>query len=156
MHVTRNAKALQKFAVDERLEAGIVLMGSEVKSLRARRADLDGAYAGLSAGELYLYKAFIAPYEQAGAFGHEPKRTRKLLVHRHELEKLSGKLSVRGYTLVPLSLYFKDGKAKVELGLARAKDAEDRREDLKKKAAEREMRGAVAVRRGRAPAGRKG
>jgi SsrA-binding protein len=147
---------MQKFTVDERIEAGLVLMGSEVKSLRARRVDLDGAYAGLSGGELFLYKATIAPYEQAGTFGHDPRRTRKLLVHRHEIEKLSGKLSVRGYTLVPLSLYFKDGKAKVELGLARAKDVADRREELKKKAAEREVRGAVAVRRGKAPGGRHG
>ena len=130
-------------------EAGMVLKGSEVKSLRAKRADLEGAYASIERGELYLHKMFIGPYEQAGVFGHEPKDKRKLLVKRRELERLSGKLTMRGYTLVPLRVYFKDGWAKVELGLAKGKDVGDRREDLKRKAALDEARRAMRRGRGR-------
>ena len=120
----------------------MVLQGSEVKSLRARQADLDGAYGVIHGGELWLHKAYIAPYAQAAAFGHEPRQKRKLLVHRHQIERLTGRLAVRGYTLIPLQMYFKGGKAKVELGLAKNKNVADRREDLKKKADMREARAA--------------
>jgi SsrA-binding protein len=141
--VCRNSKALARFSIDERIEAGLVLMGSEAKSLRARRGDLDGSYARIDKGELYLYKMYIAPYAQATAFGHDPKRTRKLLVHRDELEKLTGKLALRGYTLLPVQVYFKNGRAKIELGLAKAKDMEDKREDIKRKVELREAKVAM-------------
>lgn len=143
LQVCRNSKALARFHIDERLEAGMVLTGSEVKSLRAKRADLDGAYARVENGELVLHKMYVGPYAQATAFGHEPKRSRKLLAHKHEIEKLTGKLAVRGYTLVPIQVYFKNGKAKVELGLAKAKDMEDKRQDLKREAEMREARAAM-------------
>lgn len=147
--VCRNSKALARFTIDERFEAGMVLLGSEVKSLRDKRGDLDGAYAGLQQGELMLFKMYIGPYAQATAFGHEPKRPRKLLAHRHEIEKLTGKLALRGYTLVPLLVYFKNGKAKVELGLAKAKDVGDRREELKRETDLREAKAAMARGRSR-------
>jgi SsrA-binding protein len=148
LQVCRNSKALARFVIDERLEAGMVLTGSEVKSLRDKKADLDGSYAGLQQGELMLFKMYIGPYAQANAFGHEPKRARKLLAHRHEIEKLTGKLALRGYTLVPLSVYFKEGRAKVELGLAKAKDIGDRRQDVKREADLREAKAAMARGRG--------
>jgi SsrA-binding protein len=141
--VCSNSKARQRYAIEETFEAGMVLMGSEVKSMRAKRADLEGAYASIDRGELFLHKMFVAPYEQAGPFGHEPKRTRKLLVKSTELKRLTGKLALRGYTLIPLRVYFKGGYAKVEVGLAKAKDVEDRREDLKKKADLREAKTAM-------------
>lgn len=141
--VCRNPKALKSYDIEWKLEAGMMLMGSEVKSLRARKADLDGAFASVDQGELYLHKMHIAPYEQAGPFGHENKRTRKLLVHRAEIEKLVGKLAHRGYTLVPLSVYFKEGRAKVELGLGKGKKTDDRREDIKKEIDMRETRAAI-------------
>lgn len=147
--VCRNTKGITRFTVDERLEAGMVLRGSEVKSLRDRKADLEGAYARIEAGELVLHKMYIAPYAQATAFGHEPKRSRKLLAHRSEIERLTGKLAVRGYTLVPIQVYFKDGRAKIELGLAKAKDMEDKREDIKRKTDLREAKAAMARGRGR-------
>ena len=115
--------------------------------MRARRAPLDGAYASAEKGELLLHKLHIAPYEQAGIFGQETRRTRKLLAHKHEIEKLASKLALRGCTLVPLAVYFKDGRAKIELGLGWPKHKEDRREDLKKKAAARETRAALGAKR---------
>jgi SsrA-binding protein len=146
--VCRNTKTLARYTVDERLEAGMVLCGSEAKSLRARKGDLEGSYARIDKGELYLYKMYVAPYAQATAYGHEPKRTRKLLVHGHEIEKLTGKLALRGYTLLPMQVYFKNGRAKIELGLAKAKDIGDKREDLKRKAELREVKAAVDKGRG--------
>jgi SsrA-binding protein len=147
--VCRNSKALVRWAVDERLEAGMVLTGSEVKSLRAKRADLDGSYARVDQGELTLHKMFIGPYEQATVFGHEPKRTRKLLAHKHEIERLAGKLATRGYTLIPMQVYFKGGRAKIELGLAKAKDVGDKRETLKREVDLREAKAAMNQGRGR-------
>lgn len=146
--VCRNPRATQRFDVEERLEAGMALTGSEVKSLRLRRADIEGAYASIDRGELWLHGMHIAPYEQAGPhFGHEPKRSRKLLVHRREIERLRGKLSMRGYTLVPLRVYFRRGKAKIELGLGRGKRLHDRREEIRRKQDLAEAR--EAARRGR-------
>jgi SsrA-binding protein len=141
--VCRNPKALKGYDIEERLEAGMILTGSEVKSLRLRRADLEGGYASVDRGELVLHKVHIAPYEFAGAFGHEPKRSRKLLVHRKELERWDGRLATRGYTIVPLSIYFKGGFAKVELGLGKARKVSDRREELKREHDLREAREAV-------------
>jgi SsrA-binding protein len=141
--VCRNPKAQHDYEIEERLEAGLVLIGSEVKSLRARRADIDGAYAALTNGELFLHNAHIAPYEQAGAFGHEPKRVRKLLVHRQEITRMIGKLQQRGYTLIPLQVYFKAGRAKVELGLGKGRTTGDRRQQLRSDIAEKEAREAI-------------
>jgi SsrA-binding protein len=146
--VTTNSKSLGRYAVGERFEAGLILMGSEVKSLRAKKADLEGAYASIDRGELYLHKMFIGPYAQATSYAHEPKRSRKLLAHSHEIEKLTGKLAQRGFTLIPTRVYFKAGRAKVELGLAKPKDMEDRREDIKKKLDLREAKVAMAKGRG--------
>lgn len=142
--VCRNSKALVRFTIDERLEAGMVLTGSEVKSLRARHGDLDGAYARIEGSDLVLHKMYIGPYVQASAFGHELKRSRRLLAHRHEIEKLTGKLAQRGYTLVPLQVYFKGGRAKIELGLAKAKDIGDKREDIKRATDLREAKAAMS------------
>jgi SsrA-binding protein len=142
--VCSNGKTLARFAVDEKFEAGMVLTGSEVKSLRDRKADLDGAYARVERGELMLYKMYIGPYAQANSFGHELKRPRKLLAHRHEIEKLTGKLALRGYTLLPVQVYFKEGRAKIELGLAKPKDIGDKREDIKRAVELREAKAAMS------------
>lgn len=141
--VCRNPKATKAYDIEEKVEAGMILMGSEVKSLRARRADLEGAYATIERGEVFLHKMHIAPYEQASYFGHEPKRTRKLLLNRGEIERWEGRLTTKGYTVVPLAVYFKGGHAKVELGLAKSRNAGDRREELKKKADIKEAREAM-------------
>ncbi len=141
--VCRNPKATKMFDIEERVEAGMVLTGSEVKSLRARRADLEGAYANIERGEVVLHKMHIAPYEQAGAFGHEPKRTRKLLLNRREIERWEGRLTAKGYTIVPLAVYFKNGYAKVELGLGKGKRVADRREELKREVDLKEARAAI-------------
>ncbi|MDD9933766.1 MAG: SsrA-binding protein SmpB [Myxococcales bacterium] len=141
--VCRNPKATREYEIEERLECGLVLTGSEVKSLRAKHADLEGAYASVDRDELYLHKMHIGPYEQAGHFGHETKRSRKLLAHRHQIQRLMGKLATRGYTLVPIQVYFKNGRAKVELGLARGRKQGDRRETLRREADLREARAAM-------------
>jgi len=145
--VCSNPKANKRIDVEERYEAGLVLTGSEVKSLRARRADLEGAYASFEGGELWLHHMHIAPYEQAGPFGHDPRRKRKLLLHDHELKRVHGRLTTRGYTVLPLRVYFKNGWAKIEIGMGKGKRVVDRREDLKRKADLREAR--KAVQRGR-------
>ena len=141
--VCRNPKAQHDFEIEEKLEAGMVLTGSEVKSLRARRADLEGAYASVDGAELFLHHMHIAPYEQAGPFGHEPRRTRKLLVHRAQIQRLLGQLAHRGYTLIPLQVYFKDGRAKVELALGKGKKRGDRRDDIRRDIDLREARDAM-------------
>ena len=149
LQVCRNPKATHRYAIDERIEAGMQLVGSEVKSLRDKKADLEGAYARIDDGELYIHKMYIGPYAQATMFAHDPKRSRKLLAHRQEIEKLTGKLAIRGYTLIPLQVYFKNGRAKIELGLAKAKDMEDKREDIKRKVELREAKVAMGQNRGR-------
>lgn len=146
--VCSQPKAHQRYDIEDRIEAGMVLSGSEVKSLRARNADLEGSYASFTNDELWLHKMHIAPYEQASAFPHDPTQPRKLLVRGSEIEKLRGRLTQRGYTLVPLKVYFKNGWAKIELGLGKGKRTIDRRQDLKKKADLREARAAMAKGRG--------
>ncbi|MGE0789581.1 MAG: SsrA-binding protein SmpB [Sandaracinaceae bacterium] len=142
--VCRNPKATKTYDIEERVEAGMVLQGSEVKSLRLRRADLEGSYAHVENGEVFLHKMHIAPYEQAGPFfGHDPRRVRKLLLSRAQIEKLGGRLTQRGYTLVPLACYFKGGYAKVELGLGKGRRTTDKREDLKRATDMREARESV-------------
>ena len=145
--VCSHGRALHDYEIEDRLEAGMVLVGSEVKSLRARRADLEGSYAAISNGELFLYGMHIGPYEQAGKFGNQTKRTRKLLVHGEQIKKLVGQLGETGYTLVPLRVYFKGGRAKVELGLGKGRKRTDRREQLKKEIDLREARDAMSRRK---------
>jgi SsrA-binding protein len=122
----------------------LVLLGSEVKSLRAGRLQLKDSYAHVEGGEAYLIGAHIAPYEFSREGGHDPERTRKLLLKRREIDKIGGLLAERGLTLIPLQVYFKEGKAKVELGLAKGKTSYDKRETIKKRDAAREMERATA------------
>jgi len=141
--VCRNPKAAQRYEIDERIEAGMVLYGTEVKSLRARRANLEGAYCRIDHDELYLFGMHIAAYEQGGHAGHETQRRRKLLVHKREIENLRGRLTMRGYALVPLQVYFKNGVAKVQLGLGRGKKKGDERESIRRQEDLKEARAAM-------------
>lgn len=134
-----NRQARHNYFIDETYEAGLVLVGSEVKSLRDGKANLVDSYAQIRHGEAFLINAYISPYAGANQFNHEPTRTRKLLLHGREIERLTGKTKERGLTLIPLKLYFKGGRAKVELGLARGKKLYDKRETLRRKVAEREV-----------------
>lgn len=142
--ISRNRKARHNYYVEQVFEAGVKLLGSEVKSLRDGKLQLKDAYARFEDHELYLVNAHIAPYPQATHEQHEPERDRKLLMHRRELNRLEHKLSISGNTLIPLSLYFKGGNVKVELGLCRGKKLFDKRHDLKKSQAKREMARAHA------------
>ena len=129
--VAANKKAYHNFILEDRIEAGVALLGSEVKSLRCGQADLTGSYARVAGGECWLVGAKIAQYQQAGLMGHEPTRKRKLLLHRHEIHRITTKLDQRGYTLVPLRIYFSErGIAKVELALARGKRKYDKRQAI--------------------------
>jgi len=121
------------------MEAGIALTGTEVKSLRAGRVNLRDSYATVEKGELWLLGMHISPYEQGNIFNHDPLRPRKLLMHKYEIRRLLGKVQRTGYTLVPTKIYFKNGRAKVEVALARGKTLYDKRQALAKKEAEREM-----------------
>ena len=141
--VCSNPKALQRFEIEQRLECGIALAGPEVKSLRARAANLEGAFGGITDMELWLQKFYIGPYPQAGYIQLEPRRSRKLLAHKREIEKLWGKLAQRGYTLIPLRVYFKNGHAKVELGLGKAIKRGDKRQALREEIALRDARDAI-------------
>ena len=145
--VAQNRRARFDYAIDERFEAGIALTGSEVKSLREANVALSDAYAALRGDELWLLNCRIGEYKAAAAFGHAPLRERRLLLHRSEIEKLRGKLEQRGYTLIPMSLYFKGGWAKVELGLGKGKTHEDRREHIAERESRREMDRALSHRR---------
>jgi SsrA-binding protein len=137
--VASNRKAYHDYFIDETLEAGLVLLGTEVKSLRAGRANLRDSYVEPRAGELYLIGAHISPYEQGNIANHEPLRPRKLLVHKEELGRLLAKVAEKGYTLVPTRLYFSGPHAKVEVALARGKRQYDKRVALAKKDAQREV-----------------
>ena len=135
-----NRKARHEYEVLDSFEAGIVLKGSEVKSLRLGNANLQDSYAYMKQAELWLSGMHINPYEQANILNHEPRRERKLLLHKKEIRKLVGKTSEKGLTLIPLKVYFKNGRAKVELGLCRGKRSYDKRAAIKKRDTEREMR----------------
>ena len=137
--VAQNRRARFDYTVEDTLEAGLQLMGSEVKSLREGTANLNDAYALPHGKELFLHHAHIGPYKPSTVFGHEPLRKRKLLMHRAELDRWSAKVIERGYSIIPLSLYFKNGRAKVELGLCRGKTHEDRRQDIKERDTRREL-----------------
>jgi SsrA-binding protein len=137
--VATNRRARQKFQVEERMEAGIQLKGSEVKSLRDGKAQLGDAYAVVDRGEVWLRNLHISPYAPASDQNHDPERPRKLLLHRNEIERLIGKTQQRGLTLIPTRIYFKGSHAKVELALARGKEGRDRRREI----AERDVRREV-------------
>ncbi len=148
--VTVNRKARHDYFIDETVEAGIVLTGSEVKSLRDGRANLKDSYARVDRGQAVLLNAHISPYDPAHRDNHDPTRTRRLLLHRREIDRLEGKLNQRGLSLVPLRLYFNErGRAKVELGLGRGKKQYDKRQSIKEREARRETDRALrSARRG--------
>jgi SsrA-binding protein len=138
--VTQNRKAFHDYFIEETFEAGIMLTGTEVKSLRAGKANLKDSYARIKDGEIFLLNTHISPYTQADGFKqHDPERTRKLLLHKKEILKLLGKTREKGYTLVPTKIYFKDGKAKVEIGLAKGKTSYDKRDSIKARDVKREI-----------------
>jgi len=137
--VARNPRATHDYHIEDRFEAGIVLTGTEVKSLRQGKASIKEAFGLLRGGELWLEGMHITPYEQGNRHNHEPVRSRKLLLHRREIERLIGATQQKGFALVPLELYFRRGRAKVMLGLGKGKKMHDRREDIKRRLADREM-----------------
>lgn len=138
--ICQNRKAHFLYAVEDRYEAGLALTGTEVKSLRQGKASIVEAFAQPIGDELYLVNMHIPPYEQGNIYNTDPTRMRKLLLHRREIDQLIGAATRKGYTLVPLSVYFKNGRAKVEIGVGKGKKAFDKREDIKKKDVERDMR----------------
>lgn len=139
--IATNRKALRDYAIYEQVEAGIELAGTEVKSLRQGNVSLEEGYAAVESDEVFLYDVNIAPYAQGNIFNRDPKRKRKLLLHRDEIRRLFGRTTLRGYTLIPLRMYFSDrGRAKVELALCRGKKMYDHREELRRRALEREDR----------------
>ncbi len=137
--ISVNKKARHRYHIEDTVEAGLVLLGSEVKSLRHGRVSIMEGYVRLEAGEGWLVDVHIPPYEQANRQNHEPLRARKLLLHKKEIERLFGKISRQGDTLVPLRLYFRRGKAKLEIGLGRGKKLHDKRQNQKSRDADREM-----------------
>jgi SsrA-binding protein len=145
--ICRNRRAFHDYQIGDRLECGIVLTGTEVKSLREGNTSLEEAYAKLENGEVWLIGSDIPEYSMGNQLNHKTKRPRKLLLHRQEIEKFAGKASQRGFTLVPLRMYFKQGRAKVEIGVARGKQSYDKRQDKKKADADREIRRAISDRR---------
>ena len=137
--IADNRKARYAYAIDETIEAGIMLMGSEVKSLRSGKAQMTDAYAVVEDGEVWLRNLHIPPYEPASRENHEPERQRKLLLHKGEIERLIGKTAEKGLTLIPLRIYFKGSRAKVELALARGKEGRDRRRQIADRDVRREV-----------------
>ncbi len=144
--VTENRKARHHYHILETYEAGLALTGTEVKSLRAGKANLQDSFARVENGELMLYNMHISPYKQGNQFNHEPKRTRRLLMHKHEILRLLGKTREKGLALIPLKVYFKRGLAKVELALAKGKKLYDRRQEIADRDAKREMERALKER----------
>ena len=145
--IAENRRARHDYQLLDRFEAGLVLTGTEVKSLRSGRATLAQAWADIRDGEAWLHGAEIAVYDQGNRANHEPTRSRKLLLHRREIDRLYGQIREKGLTLVPTRLYFKDGKVKVELALARGKDVRDKRRTLVERDAKRQMERAMKARR---------
>jgi SsrA-binding protein len=137
--ICQNKKAFYHYFIEETVQAGISLLGSEVKSLREGKVNLGDSYGDIKRSEVFLVDAHISPYPQANRLNHDPLRTRKLLLHKKEINRLIGKVEQRGYTLIPVKLYFVNGKVKVDLALAKGKKLFDKRETLKKKTMEREM-----------------
>jgi SsrA-binding protein len=141
--VCTHPRAKRDYDIEENYEAGIELKGSEVKSLRGNQASIKESFAMIRDEEIFLVNSYIAPYEQASVFNHDPRRERKLLLNKREIQRLMGKTLIRGYTLIPLKIYFKRGKAKVDLALGKGKKVHDKRDDIKKREADREMEKAM-------------
>ena len=144
--IATNRKAGRDFHLEDRREAGLVLMGTEIKSIRAGRVNLSDGYVQPRDGELWLFNVHIAPYDPAGGHGHEARRPRKLLLHRREIDRLTTRVHERGYTIVPVRLYLKGGRAKVEIALARGKRKYDKRQAIAKRDAERDIDRALKER----------
>ena len=144
--VANNKKAYHDFFIDDKYEAGIELHGTEVKSLRMGKCSIKEGFVRIENGEAFIYGMNISPYEKGNIFNRDPLRIKKLLLHKEEIRKLDGKMSEKGYTIVPLQVYFKDGKAKVEIGLARGKKLYDKREDIAKKDLRRETEREFKIR----------
>jgi SsrA-binding protein len=145
--VASNRRARRNYSVVDTVEAGLVLVGSEVKSMRDGKMDLKDSYAHIDNGQAYLSGSYIGPYEFARDGGHAPERERKLLLHRREIDRIAGQLAEKGLTLVPLQVYFKNGKAKVELGLAKGRSTVDKRQALKEREHDREIQKSLGRRR---------
>jgi len=149
VNICRNRRATHEYAIIDTVECGLVLVGTEVKSLRAGFGNLEDAYARIDDGEVWLIGSEIPEYAFGNRLNHKPKRPRKLLLHRREIDRVAGKASEKGLTLVPLRMYFKEGKAKVELAVAKGKQTHDKRESMKKADAKRQIDRALAARRKR-------
>ena len=141
--IAKNPVAYHNYNIEDKLECGIVLSGTEIKSIRAGRVNLKDSYAGFNNGECFIYSMHISPYEHGNIFNKDPLRTRKLLLNKREINKLFGKVKQDGYSLVPISLYFKGSLVKLELGLGKGKKLYDKRQDIAKKDAEIRMRKAI-------------
>jgi SsrA-binding protein len=141
--VCQNRKAYHDYHIDETVESGIALLGTEVKSLREGKANLKDSYVIIKGGEVFLLNCHISPYSHGNIMNHDPLRTRKLLLHKKEISRLSGKVIAKGYTLIPLKLYFKDSFAKVEIGLAKGKKLFEKRDTIKEREARREIERAM-------------
>ena len=150
-NIAENRKAFHDYHLLETFEAGIALLGTEVKAIREGRVNLRDSYARLENGEVFLFNVNISPYSHRGYAEHEPLRRRKLLLHRHEIRKLIGKTVEKGMTLVPTRLYFKNGRVKVAISLAKGKKEYDKRETVKRREADRETRAAIKTRRTKSP-----
>ncbi|MGO9453309.1 MAG: SsrA-binding protein SmpB [Candidatus Binataceae bacterium] len=144
--VVENRKARHDFFIEDTFEAGIALVGTEVKSLRAHKANLRDSYARVKDGEIFLHGIHIGAYAPAGQFSHKETRARKLLLHRREIDRLWGRVREKGYSIVPLKIYFKDGRAKVEIALAKGKQHHDKREAIARKTTQREIQRALKSR----------
>ncbi len=141
--VASNRSAAHRFTLSDRTEAGLVLTGTEVKSLREGKAQLKDGYATVDSGEVWLHNVHIPPYKPASRENHEPERPRKLLLHRREIERMAGQVKERGYTLVPTRMYFKEGRAKVELALGQGKDRFDKRQSIREREVKRDLQRAL-------------
>ena len=144
--VANNKKAYHDYVIDETYEAGIVLHGTEVKSMRMGKCSVKESFIRIENGEMFVYGMHVSPYEKGNIFNKDPLRVKKLLLHKYEINKMAGKVAEKGYTLVPLQVYFKDGKVKVEVGLARGKKLYDKRADIAKKDMRREAEKEFKVR----------
>ena len=144
--VANNKKAYHDYFVDEKIEAGLVLHGTEVKSLRMGKCSIKESFVRIENGEMFVYGMHISPYEKGNIFNKDPLRVKKLLLHKSEINKLTGKIKEKGFTIVPIQVYFKDGKAKMEIGLCRGKKLYDKRQDIAKKDQEREARRDFKIR----------
>lgn len=144
--VANNKKAYHDYFIDEKYEAGIELHGTEVKSMRMGKCSIKESFIRIEKGEVFVYGMHVSPYEKGNIFNKDPLRVKKLLLHKSEINKLAGKIAEKGFTLVPLQVYFKDGRAKVEIGLARGKKLYDKRQDIAKKDQKREAEKEFKIR----------